>query len=243
MSNNGKGVAKIGGICIVAYILGVSLSPFIIPTDFLVGYPSFPNSSNASTDQTSSPQQTSPHSPNQPAEPLPYHTTSYKSIVGNGDDPFNGVDIIVHRNGEPDPCARQATSPDKSNDGAPAGATNDVGQTFSAASRAFLNAADQLYEDHKPLTEYDKYDLDAMLTLAFVMGSGGSSLLEDRGSTCGPTWEQGKHYLDLNPVVETFSEMIKFCDMGIDRTPLQPDHGHMVRVPKTRSLPCHFHTR
>ena len=39
------------------------------------------------------------------------------------------------------------------------------------------------------------------------------------------------------------SELIKFCDMGIDKTPIQLDHKKMVMVPEVGSMPCHFHTR
>jgi hypothetical protein len=74
-------------------------------------------------------------------------------------------------------------------------------------------------------------------------------------SSCGPNWtnQQQKqkgtqqHYLDsYNSQVNynTLSSMIKYCDMGIDKTPIQPDHNDLVRVPyPASSLPCHFHTR
>ena len=37
--------------------------------------------------------------------------------------------------------------------------------------------------------------------------------------------------------------MLKFCDMGVDRTTVQLDHGSLIDVPGVGTKPCHFHTR
>jgi hypothetical protein len=34
-----------------------------------------------------------------------------------------------------------------------------------------------------------------------------------------------------------------YCDRGPAHTPVLSDHDHLVRIPSTNSLPCHFHTR
>ena len=287
MVGNGQNVVKIGAVCLISYIIGIGLSPHILPIDFLTGYlapflpaetpnnasskliehkaPTAPGSAPSVTTSPKQPEQSLPQKPEKslpqhqppPTEPLSEHATDYKRIVGigiEGDDPFNGVDIIVHRNGEPDPCARQLAPlhHSRSNDGAPASTTDDLGQILSSASKALLHASDLLFEgNEKKLDDYQKYDLDAILTHALAVGSGPkssdpasgagpNSLLEDRGSTCGPTWQGGKHFLDVIPWA---SPMLRFCDMGHDRTPIQPDHTLMVRVPMSQSLPCHFHTR
>lgn len=39
------------------------------------------------------------------------------------------------------------------------------------------------------------------------------------------------------------SSFLKYCDMGLDRTPIQLDHGRLRRLPGNLSYPCHFHTR
>mmetsp|Transcript_28100 Transcript_28100/g.59083 ORF Transcript_28100/g.59083 Transcript_28100/m.59083 type:complete len:672 (-) Transcript_28100:131-2146(-) len=239
MPSPGDGKAtytNMGFMCLFAYILGVGISPYLVPVDILVDYlPFLTYAENASVNSL-----TSASAPKADTEEVSVESTQkntidstskyvdlYKRIVGRGDDPFHGVDIVIHRNGEPGPCARQVFSQDGDDN------------TLSAASKALLNAADQIHEGNKPLDHYDKYDLDAMLTYAFVSDS---SILENKGSGCSPTWTVRNHYLDSHSL-KLSSEMIKFCDMGIDRTPLQPDHEQMVRVPGAQSLPCHFHTR
>jgi len=68
--------------------------------------------------------------------------------------------------------------------------------------------------------------------------------LQVKGSSCGATWNEENHYLDKAPHLKKKEiSMIKFCDMGIDKTPIQLDHDKLISVPEVGSMPCHFHTR
>jgi hypothetical protein len=237
---NRIGAIQTGAICIAAYLVGVAISPYILPVDFLSS--KIPSSLHHQ-------QQDAPTSASQPTV-LPGHhpptwsphEAAYKSIVdfeGRNNDPFYDVDIVIHRNGESDPCSRQIQSTPEED--------NNNGTALSSTSRAFLNSFNA---GKKSLDQYEKYDVDAMLTHALVVGTGADSsepsLLPDNGNSCGPTWKSQHHYLDLSPHLkpnEVLSSMIKFCDMGVDKTPIQLDHNKLVRVPGIGSLPCHFHTR
>jgi hypothetical protein len=249
MTSAGKriGVVQTGVICVAAYLIGVALSPYLLPVDFLssklvpllhrqdasmTAEP--PTATSAASQPTALPGNPPTWSP---------HEAAYKSIVDfeGRNDPFYQVDIVVHRNGESDPCSRQQRS-------APDGKEIDDTNALSSTSRSFLNSINAL--GNKSLDQYQKYDVDAILThtLAGVGGdtSGTHSFLLENGNSCGPTWTTKNHYLDESPQStnnEVLSSMIKFCDMGVDKTPIQLDHHKMVRVPKVGSLPCHFHTR
>ena len=177
---------------------------------------------------------------------------SYRTLLGiqestNHPDPFENVQFVIHRNGEPEPCSHQRPN--------------------ANPSQSFVTSAQHLYQDYmKPLEDFDKYDFDAMLTHALAVGStppkfGGikDALLLFAGRECGPTWQEDNHYLDS--ITMTFSSttsaetlnksrdkmlissFLKYCDMGLDRTPIQLDHGRLRRLPGNLSYPCHFHTR
>mmetsp|Transcript_11382 Transcript_11382/g.24280 ORF Transcript_11382/g.24280 Transcript_11382/m.24280 type:complete len:687 (-) Transcript_11382:83-2143(-) len=252
--SKGLGVVKTGGICIAAYLLGVALSPHILPIDFLTSKlqhvikPAAAAAADGSSNNvaaTSIPAGSSPTpaSPpvklpkKQPGEPASLHEPSYKSIVNfdKENDPFHGVDFVVHRNGEPDPCSRQKDDEDEA----------DLDGALSPASLSILRAADHHRQGQKPLDMYDKYDVDAVLTHAFAVGRRGESLLEGRGESCGATWKENDHYIDSAPHLKdvTLSAMIKYCDMGLYRTTIQLDFEKNGRVPEIGSWPCHFHTR
>jgi len=249
--SKGLGVVKTGAICIAAYLVGVALSPHILPIDFLSSklqhlaksHVNASENGNVASAPAGSP---TPNSPpvklpkKQPREePASPYEPSYMSIVGfdEGNDPFRGVDIVLHRNGEPDSCSRQEEVVSEEGEGdAP---------SLSPASLAILRAADKLKAGRKPLDQYTKYDVDSVLTHALAVGRDEKSLLQGQGYSCGPTWEEKDHYVDRAPHLKgkTISPMLKFCDMGVDRTTIQLDHGENVRVPEIQSLPCHFHTR
>lgn len=188
----------------------------------------------------------SPEPPKQKKKGAPVVTQlepAYRSLVNfdeDKNDPFHGVDIVVHRNGEPDPCSRQVVLDEHSY-------INNVG-SLSHTSEAILHAADKL-ESKKPLHAHNKYDFDAVLTHALMVGNTNNnddpSLLNDRGSECFPTWDPSNHYVDKAPHLQgkTISDMIKFCDMGVDKTPIQLDHKQFIVIPEIGTLPCHYHTR
>ncbi|KAL7540883.1 hypothetical protein ACHAXR_010453 [Thalassiosira sp. AJA248-18] len=257
LSTGGKGIGavKTGVICIVAYLVGVALSPHILPIDFVTKLQHVVTSQSESTDATipAAPTPTSPpvalpkekDASSRHETPPPQHKSSpepsqlepsYKSIVSfeSDNDPFHGVGIVVHRNGEPDPCSRQEETDD-----------TDDATALSPTSQALLHSANVLHDGKKPLDKHKKYDLDAMLTHALAVGKGDNSLLPGQGNSCGRTWKEENHYMDTAPHLKgkSYSRMIKFCDMGLDKTPIQLDHGELVAVPEIGSMPCHFHTR
>ena len=138
---------------------------------------------------------------------------------------------------------------------------DDDDDALSRTSRALLRSAILTLPNGEdmPLESYNnKYAFDAMLTRALAVGGGrgvddatttttttasSSALLYDRGEACGPTWDN--HILDTLPSIAALdiSSMLKFCDMGVDRTTVQLDHGSLIDVPGVGTKPCHFHTR
>mmetsp|Transcript_7565 Transcript_7565/g.17164 ORF Transcript_7565/g.17164 Transcript_7565/m.17164 type:complete len:683 (-) Transcript_7565:217-2265(-) len=244
LPGKGVGVAKTGAICIVAYLVGVALSHYFLPIDFLTSKLHHAKQHNTISHDASIPAAPTPAVVPAATISIPekrsQHEPSYKSIVNfdTHNDPFHGVDMVVHRNGEPDPCSRQHVEIEE---------TDNAGTALSSTSRALLHAANVLREGkNKPLDMYTKYDLDAALTHALVWGTGEKSLLQGQGYSCAPTWEEEKkHYMDTAPHLKNkrMSSMVKFCDMGFDKTPIQLDHEKLIRVPELLSLPCHFHTR
>ncbi|KAL7523637.1 hypothetical protein ACHAWF_000607, partial [Thalassiosira exigua] len=233
------GVVVTGAVCTVAYLAGLALSPYILPIDIFSPKPPSSEISSAHYAPTpSSPPVTFPRKESREDSSVhsKYEFTSVAGVDANS-DPFHGVDIVVHRNGAPDPCSRQDSSHE--HDGTDS-------NTLSHASQTLLHAAntkdygDKVGGGMKRLDDYEKYDFDAVLTHALVVGKEGKSILRDQGKGCGPTWKESDHYLDRAPHLKgkTFSPMIKFCDMGIDRTPIQLDHDKLARVPEIRSMPC-----
>ena len=263
--------AKLGGICLLSYTIGVLLSPYFLPTDFLTVNvaPLFIDKLLLSAQHISVTNDAlSEEDDVAEATPMKYEEP-YKQVIGD-DDPFHGVDIVLHRNGEPDPCMRQQQQQQSHLDGGASSSTllemmldrlgitaandnnNDAAapstaskDTLSPLSQSILRSTEQFA---KPLSFDSKYDLDATLTHAFATNT--KSIFSNAQSSCGPTWEQDPtkpHYLDqVNEnynLLSSYSSLLKYCDMGIDRTPIQPDHNNLVRLAQVKSLPCTFHTR
>jgi hypothetical protein len=228
-------------IGIVAYFVGVAVSPYFLPIDFLsskLQQQQNPNGSIAAPTPASPP--TSLPRDEKSKQATSRHELSYKAIVKFNDysDPFPiGLDIVVHRNGEPDPCSRQEVAPKESAD---ATALGPMSQALVRAAGAHMKST------KRTLDVYKKYDVDAVLTHALIVGKDDKSLLQGRGYSCGPTWTNDQpHYMDYAPHLKdkSISSMIKYCDMGQDKTPKQLDHDKLLPVPEIGSLPCHFHTR
>lgn len=72
--------------------------------------------------------------------------------------------------------------------------------------------------------EVDKYQLEALLTAVFAE--------ELAASDCGSN--------DNSTAPEGF---LHYCDMGVDRTIVQNDYDHLVRIPRKGNLPCRFFSR
>ena len=259
------------------YIIGVLLSPYLLPIDYFVTDTTAAGAAaGAAAGEHNEFQEFNKHA-----------AAYYKEAIADNDertdnnsDPFHNVDIVLHRNGEPDPCIRQQQSQQPSS----ASATQIVGNamrsilqrvgivdpsstissdnsdsklykgsTFSPLSKSLLRSAELLDTSSSTPNLFDsKYYMDAMLTNAFVMDS--VFPLPDILSSCGPTPQSPNtrrndndaHYLDTTyPQVNynTLSSMIKYCDAGVTKTPIMPDHNELIRVPYANSLPCHFHTR
>ena len=240
MAPSGPAVVKTAAIGAAAYILGLAASPYVVPVDFFSSkWQPAPQLQGLQQDVSDA--VPAPPTPSSPPTKLPGAKTGdenlhqkneeiYKDMVdfGGGGDPFRGVRIVVHRNGEPNPCAHQAAS----------GKGESAG--LSSVSRALLQSAGAKNpKANKPLDEYTKYDFDALLTHSLAVGEDGEALLEGRGGGCGPTWEDdAAHYLDGAPHLKgvSYSSMVKFCDMGLGKTPIQLDHRKMVPVPDVLSM-------
>ena len=144
------GVVKLAIVGIATYIAGVIVSPYILPIDFISS--KLFNTPAQQVEEVNAPTPATP--PSAVPETTVLFEKTYKSIVqfDKNDDPFDGVDIVVHRNGEPDPCSRQDNT------------LASLDDELSPASRLLINAAAKLHDGKKPLDVYDKYDLDSVLT-------------------------------------------------------------------------------
>ncbi|KAL7501048.1 hypothetical protein ACHAWT_009203 [Skeletonema menzelii] len=308
MSSATTTLVKVGIICLLSYVIGVLLSPYLLPVDFMtVNYVTpFLKQQSLITTNNDALNNNNDDNDNNAEEKAPFkYEAPYQQIIGDdNDDPFHNVDIVLHRNGEPDPCSRQrvqlpssslgeenggglfttllgmmmewfgntATAVTNKNDADVAAAVVDEKTLIlSPLSQSILRSAEQFA---KPLSFDSKYDIDAVLTFAFAdntpssifshPSSNSNGNNNEEQSSCGPTWEQDPtkpYYLDRflqqfqDPTTTTtttntplssnnkFSSLIKYCDMGIDKTPIQPDYKHLVRLAQVKSLPCTFHTR
>jgi hypothetical protein len=252
-----KAALLIGGI--LSYLLGVYLSPHLVSVTILHELAAPLASSKSSTTQQHDDNEKPIELPPLPPSFSPGDTAendnraandinnaadkAYASLVNmNNQDPFKDIQLVLHRNGEADPCSVQKASVSAST-------------SFIESIKAFGS---------KPLEKYTKYDFDALLTHALGVGLTSkvgegvkpSTLLDDSGEKCGPTWKEENHYLDAIATTSIhhvghqeysdkylISPLLKYCDMGQSRTTIQLDHGKLVRMPTIQSLPCHFHTR
>ena len=237
-----------GGLYLIFYIIGVLLSPYLLPIDYFVTDTTPTTAGGAGDDEHNK------------------HAAAYKEAIAPGDehvdnnDPFHNVDIVLHRNGEPDPCIRQQQSqqptmssqvtqifgnamrsilqrvgitvPSSTISSDNSDSKLYKGSTFSPLSKSLLRSAELLDTSSiSSTTLFDsKYYMDAMLTNAFVMDS--VFPLPDIMSSCGPTPsnthrrntegnDNDAHYLDTTyPQVNynTLSSMIKYCDAGVTKT-------------------------
>lgn len=235
-------------VCVIAYAIGIALSPYVLLYD---GAKSVADVTTPPTDTrrgvaTPAASATNPRGPQDDSSSMTILSTttleeSYISLIlgaaTGGQDPFVGVEFVIHRNGESDPCSRQQTTSSSSS------SENDVDR-LSTISRALLDSAINLPTGVQlPLEMYTKYSFDAMLTRALTGGvTKTTSLLSDSGMNCGPTWtndhsnDKMSHNMDV-------SSMLQFCDMGVNRTTTQLDHAYLIQVPGVGLNPCHFHTR
>ena len=271
--SEGKGISavKIAVICIAAYLAGIALSPYILPIDFISSKLHAPKTKDVrtSTTTTSSADPPTPASPpvKLPAKNIPsvkkkttdeelyidnynkasaLHESTYKSIVNFNEhgDPFKDVDIFFHRNGEAYPCSRQ--DPALADNKDPLGHVSKALIYAAGMTMTTLAKQEVVNRGTKSLDTYNKYDFDAIVTHMLAGGISEQSILENKGSSCGPTWEEKNHYLDTAPHLKNTNiptAIYKYCDMGLDRTPIQLDHEKLVTIPEIKTLPCHFHTR
>jgi len=233
-------------VCVIAYAIGIALSPYVFQyydgAKSIAQYP--PPTDTRRGVATPAASATNPRGPrdDSSSKTTILSTTtleeSYRSLIlgaatDGGKDPFAGVEFVIHRNGESDPCSRQRTTPSKENvDG------------LSATSRALLHSAIILPTGEQvPLEMYTKYSFDAMLTRALTGGiTKTTAMLSDGGMNCGPTWKNDQYNDKMSHNMDV-SSMLQFCDMGEKRTTRQLDHAYLIQVPGVGLNPCHFHTR
>ena len=133
----GIGVAMKTAVACAAYLLGIATSPFVIPADYFASpgvvsvNPAVSNDTTVPPRQPDNPRVDSstssvPDVPTETISPpggLSPLEMSYVSLLDfgthGGVDPFAGVEIFVHRNGEPDPCSRQQAGGGPEDDRAP----------------------------------------------------------------------------------------------------------------------------
>jgi hypothetical protein len=123
---------------------------------------------------------------------------------------FKDLSLVLHRNGEPDPC----------------GVAPPMAGSVAAITRAMraLNVCGDGSGSDDDAIRLSKYETEAVLTELFLESLG-------KGE-CSPTDD------DTAP-----RSLQGYCDMGPQRTVVQPDSKYLVKVPSTASLPCRFFTR
>ena len=95
-------VVKLGIVGLAAYLFGVVVSPYILPIDFISSklFTTAPAQQVEEVNNVDAPTPATP--PSAIPETNILFEKTYKSIVQfDKSDPFDGVDIVVHRNGEP----------------------------------------------------------------------------------------------------------------------------------------------
>jgi hypothetical protein len=142
------------------------------------------------------------------------------AVLPEGDDPFHGMSIVLHRNGEATPCG-------------------DTGESslYSAVRQAYYEIYFQPLQgqqnDAQPQcpSSLNKYQVESLLTKAI------HSLVDNEHSTCFSVEKEGKKKNGFHG----------FCDRGPEKTPILLDHKDLVPVTVGKnnktSLPCRFHTR
>uniref|UniRef100_A0A7S4RBZ3 Prolyl 4-hydroxylase alpha subunit domain-containing protein n=2 Tax=Ditylum brightwellii TaxID=49249 RepID=A0A7S4RBZ3_9STRA len=180
------GVAKTLSLSAAFYFLGIYISPYVISANF---FDSRIGGTEGRIDTD-----------------YKYDEINPKEVKeGPDENPFEGITLLVHRNGEVDPCGAQKADP-------------------LAAIRSSMDHIDA------PSSEFDKYDFDSVMTRALA-----SSILSS--DSCGPARGSAKNGIP---------ELLNFCDMGEDHTPVLLDHENLVPLVDSHGdyyFPCHFHTR
>ena len=96
-------VVKLAIVGLAAYLFGVVVSPYILPIDFISSKLLFSEPAQRVEEVNNVDAPTPATPPSAIPETNILFEKTYKSIVqfDKNDDPFDGVDIVVHRNGEP----------------------------------------------------------------------------------------------------------------------------------------------
>ena len=101
LPSKGGSIAKLSIIGLVTYIAGVVISPYILPIDF-ISSKLFTTAPAQQVEEVNVDAPTPATPPSAIPETNVLFEKPYKSIVQfDKNDPFDGVDIVVHRNGEP----------------------------------------------------------------------------------------------------------------------------------------------
>jgi len=193
-------------VVVIPYIIGLFISGKFVPANLFVGTSTIELDEDISIDLSDT------------KKSLDFET---------GDDPFVGVKISLHRNGESTPCAGDYITGVELRD-------------------AILSAGKKKYKR----TKYVKYEFESIVTTAI-------GLHLKAGSMCGPELpppqimgERARraHGRGLNYSIEGATPFLSFCDMGEERTPELLDHQKLIPVTfgdggRLTSLPCHYHTR
>lgn len=202
--------SKIAIFSFVSYLVGIQVSLSFVPADLFINAESSGEGVARATMETQS----------GPSEKLSKELDRLLGVNEFG-DPFLGVSLAIHRNGESEPCGT------------------------SLESKGMMSA---LYESISSIPQKKattKYHVDALLTKVF-----GSHMLSS--DTCEPVEYRHTGRNDpaervpvsnIDPKIPNF---FQYCDMGIDKTPIQPDHQRYIPVSSEfheKSLPCHFYTR
>jgi hypothetical protein len=130
-------------------------------------------------------------------------------------DQSTRIQIVMHRNGEADPCGSVEFSL----------GGDSLLRRLALGNQRFL----------------DKHHWDALLTDLVIseLSKNNSNACGSAEENRNAKIETAKNETS-NTNNSTFAW---FCDMGPNRTVVQEDHDKLVRVPHTETLPCHFHTR
>ena len=84
-----------------------------------------------------------------------------------------------------------------------------------------------IYTEHGCPVPFQKYRFESYLTESINI------VLEKAESSCQSLEKYGNKSMGF----------LGYCDAGEDHTPILLDHGELIPVEESKSLPCHFHTR
>lgn len=160
------------------------------------------------------------------------------------------ISIILHRNGEADPCTTYQISFNM----------EDMIKVMIDMYNASDISDNDCHEKEKIILS-NKYEMDAFFTKYFSNklekslssnttiennnqndnGNNDNDHNDHYNNTCGSTEKEYSNFRSSN-----MNGLYEYCDMGIERSVIHKDHNHLIQISiseSQKSLPCRWYTR